>query len=370
MSGLTYIFVHGAGGWGSYDRIDRFVPYWGMLGGSLMKRLRDDGYDCCAASVAPSGSIWVRACELYAQLAGRRVDYGRAYSAEKGIERFGADYTGRPLIPDFCDETRLVLFGHSMGGATVRLFAHLLARGNERERACTPPDELSPFFTGGMGERMHTIVTLAAPSNGSSAPDMFSDPDFDVSKIKVPLWSRFMMRVLSLRLKGASNRRPGAARGQGGAGGQASALPRRSGIDSALAQNGNISTLPHVYYFAVPCCSTELQPDGTQRPVLSKTEIIYYARGVQIGAYKGVTPGGFVIDESWRANDGLVSTVSAMAPIGAPQKPFDRDNVEPGIWQNMPVFDGDHMSVQGGMFHRRDVRPFYLELMEMIEGLG
>ena len=23
-----YVFVHGLGGWGSYDRIDRFIPEW------------------------------------------------------------------------------------------------------------------------------------------------------------------------------------------------------------------------------------------------------------------------------------------------------------------------------------------------------
>ncbi len=359
MKELTYIFVHGAGGWGSYNAIDRVIPYWGMLGGSLMKYLNSEGFGCHAASVDPSGSIWVRACELYAQLAGRRVDYGKAFSEEQGRERFGADFTGRPLIPSFDDETRLVLLGHSMGGATVRLFAHLLAFGDKKEREATPSGELSPLFCGGMGDRVHTIVTLAAPSNGSSVPDMFSDPGFDVSKVKTPLWSRFMMKVLSLRLRVNPAKAPAGEE-----------KPRVSGIDSALAQNERISTLPHVYYFAIPCCSTELQPDGTQRPLLSKTEIIYFARSIQIGAYKGVTPEGFVIDESWRMNDGLVSTVSAMAPIGAPQKPFDRANIEAGIWQNMPVFDGDHMSVQGGMLHRRNVRPFYLDLLGMIGDLA
>jgi len=34
-----------------------------------------------AASVAPNGSAWDRACELYAQLSGTRVDYGKAHTA-------------------------------------------------------------------------------------------------------------------------------------------------------------------------------------------------------------------------------------------------------------------------------------------------
>ena len=89
----------------------------------------------------------------------------------------------------------------------------------------------------------------------------------------------------------------------------------------------------------------------------------------QMGAYSGVTTGGFVIDESWRENDGLVNTVSAMAPIGAPCTVFDPDAVAPGIWQIMPTYQGDHMSLQGGIMKRNDIRPFYRELLELIDTL-
>ena len=73
MSHLTYVFVHGLAGWGSYDERYRRMPYLGMRGGDLMAFLREKGFDCHAASVAPSGSAWDRACELYAQLAGPRA---------------------------------------------------------------------------------------------------------------------------------------------------------------------------------------------------------------------------------------------------------------------------------------------------------
>lgn len=32
-SDLTYIFVHGLSGWGSYDKTYRSFPYWGTSGG-------------------------------------------------------------------------------------------------------------------------------------------------------------------------------------------------------------------------------------------------------------------------------------------------------------------------------------------------
>ncbi len=93
-----FVFVHGLSGWGSYDSQYKIMPYWGMFGGDLMKYLNEQGYDCYAASVSPQGSAWDRACELYAQLTGRIVDYGREHSERCKHERYGTDYRENPLI--------------------------------------------------------------------------------------------------------------------------------------------------------------------------------------------------------------------------------------------------------------------------------
>ena len=98
---MKYIFVHGLSGWGSYDTINEFFPYWGLSGGSVIRYLNNQGYESYAASVDPTGSAWDRACELYAQLSGTRVDYGLAHSKKAGHERYGEDFTGRALIDDF-----------------------------------------------------------------------------------------------------------------------------------------------------------------------------------------------------------------------------------------------------------------------------
>ena len=115
---LTFVFVHGLSGWGSYDSRYRTMPYWGMRGGDLMTFLRSSGFDCYAASVSPAGSAWDRACELYAQLAGTQTDYGAVHSGAYRHARFGPDFSGRPLIPSWDAQTRLVLLGHSFGGVT------------------------------------------------------------------------------------------------------------------------------------------------------------------------------------------------------------------------------------------------------------
>lgn len=54
---------------------------------------------------------------------------------------------------------------------------------------------------------------------------------------------------------------------------------------------------------------------------------------------------------------------------GAPSADFDPGRVVPGIWQVMPTYAGDHMSLQGGIMKRNNIRPFYLELLELIDTL-
>ena len=355
---MEYVFVHGLSGWGSYDKAYRRMPYWGMLGGDLMKYLRGQGFSCYAASVSPEGSAWDRACELYAQLTGTVTDYGAAHSERCGHERFGPNFTGRALIPAWEDGKKLVLLGHSFGGATIRLFSEILANGDEAEREAAEPEELSPFFLGGQADRLHALVTLAAPTNGTTAYDLYQDESFDVSSVKISRWDDFWGDFFSRRRQ---------AERDGRSEDDYAAFDMH--IDNALSLNERISTLPEVYYFAVPCSATEPAEGGGQRPIRSAMEAMFRRSSARMGAYSGVTAGGFVIDESWQENDGLVNTVSAMAPLGAPGTAFDPEQIEPGIWQIMPTFHGDHMSLQGGMTKRNDIRPFYLELLTLLDAL-
>lgn len=350
---LTYIFVHGLSGWGSYDAAYQRMPYWGMRGGDLLEYLNKQGFSCYAASVSPTGSAWDRACELYAQLSGTRVDYGAAHSRKYRHARFGKDFTGNALIPNWNPETRLVLLGHSFGGVTVRFFAELLANGDPEELESGMTD-ISPLFFGGMGDRVHSIVTLAAPTNGTTAYDLFLDPDFRPEDVPVPWWSKPLAAMLAKGTAPVMDSRD-----------ERDYAGYDMHIDHAIALNQRISTLPGVYYFSVPCGFTRKQQDGLHRPKKGM-DPLFVMRACQIGAYTGKTAGDFVIDDSWRENDGLVNTVSAAAPIGAPSTPLDKENIQPGIWNIFPVYDGDHMALQGGLVRKHDIRNFYLKLLRMI----
>lgn len=354
---IKYVFVHGLAGWGSYDAVNEFFPYWGLSGGSIIRYLNNHGYESYAASVDPDGSAWDRACELYAQLTGTRVDYGAVHSQKAGHERFGTDYTGRALMKNF-DTSRIALIGHSFGGATIRLFSEILKDGSEEERAGTAEDDLSPFFKGG-GDNLVAIVTLAAPTNGTTAYDMNEDVSFDPSTISIPEEYEKSSEALSRRTGIESDGRA-----------DYDYASYDMHIDNALALNERISTFDDVYYFAYPCVSTIEDGNGGYDPDPDITEDIFMKRAIYMSKYTGTTKGGFVIDSAWQPNDGLVNAISAGAPFGAPQEKYDDSSqLLPGRWYVMPVFTGDHMSLQGGLTKKVNVKPFYRNLAELIGGI-
>ena len=177
-----FILVHGLGGWGQYDAMTETYPYWGSGAGmsegtgDFVKFLRDNGYEAYAVSVGPVNSAWDRACEIYAQLTGTVVDYGEAHSKAHNHERFGRSFEGKPLMGRAWSVDEPVnLIGHSFGGPASRLFASLMAYGDEAEIAATG-SETSPLFTGGHSKTVHSVITLSGCHNGSQIANLIVDP--------------------------------------------------------------------------------------------------------------------------------------------------------------------------------------------------
>ncbi|MBQ8469639.1 MAG: hypothetical protein IJ547_03475, partial [Clostridia bacterium] len=114
--------------------------------------------------------------------------------------------------------------------------------------------------------------------------------------------------------------------------------------------------------------------DGTWFPNKKITETTMMNGGIKMGKTTGTTDGGFAITKEWLPNDGLVNTISAKAPFNAPSRKFDPEKsnlaaVKPGVWNVFPTYLGDHMSVSGGLFHRNDVLPLYLQFMNAVSKL-
>lgn len=321
----SYVFVHGLMGWGEYDFVYNLMPYWGMFGGDLMGYLNNKGFNCYAASVAPSDSAWDRACELYAQLTGTKTDYGKAHSEKYGHERYGENFTGKALISEWDSENKINLLGHSFGGATVRMLAHLMAEGDAEEVTATQKDDISGLFTGDKADWIYSVTTLAAPHNGTTA---YGVAESEAAELDTAAYDMH--------------------------------------IDNALSLNEKLTISNGTYYFSFACSMTQTNEDGTYTPIKENMESLFVSSSEEMGGLKGTTPGGYVVGEDWLENDGLVNTFSALAPIGNPSAEFNAENIQTGIWNIMPIYNGDHMSLQGGMTVVNNVKPFYVEHLSMI----
>ena len=368
-----YVLVHGLGGWGSGDGINRTAQYWGADTGDLVEYLTDEGYTVVAPSVGPVSSAWDRACELYAQLTGTTVDYGAAHAAQHNHARFGRSYA-QPLVENWGGRERgfqrvkINLVGHSFGGATVRLLTSLLAFGSEAEQAATGK-ETSGLFTGGKGSWVNSVTTLCAPHNGSSLTCVLgtlgsivgiSDPTqllanlcFALAGAATPLAGTYDFMLdqfgISQTAGTADSLRQAVsmltAQGNDHAGYDLSP-------DGAKALNDTIRTAKGVYYFSYSYCTTQQgKLLGGQVPV-SGTLPVLLPFATAMGMYRGTTPGGIEITADWQPNDGLVSVVSAQYPTGAPHSavPEQADDARAyhkGVWYVEETLPGDHGTVIG-----------------------
>lgn len=347
-----YVFVHGLSGWGSYDTQNRFIKYWGMMNGDMLKALNEEGFDCYAASVNPKGSAWDRACELYAQLMGTVVDYGREHSKRCKHDRFGKDFSKNPLIDSWSSKEKINLLGHSFGGATIRMLSTLMANGSEAEIKDGAQD-ISPLFTGGKGDWIYSITALAAPHNGTSAYEANDGTPENITKRQ-----KFMSDMVNSATDKDTDGRE-----------SYDYADFDLKIDNAMKLNETLTSVDSIYYFSIPCSSTTKADDGNYIPNQDITEDMFVYSAIKMGKFTGKTKGGFEVTQEWLDNDGLVNTISATAPFNAKSQKFDESDIQTGIWYVMDTYEGDHMSLQGDIFLKRDVTALYTDLLKMINSI-
>ena len=329
------VFVHGLLGWGARDALYRAVPYWGLAAGDVLGYLNTCGYDCRAASVGIISSAWDRACELYAELTGGTADYGIAHAQRFGHARFGTAYPA-PLVPDWGADRPVDLVGHSFGGATARLLMQLLADGCPEE--VDAANALSTLFLG------------AARALGISA--FKGVYDFRLDQFGIRRDPDEPLTTAALRML-AQNPLP--------AGDNAFDDLRPAG---ARALNARVETLPDTWYFSIPCCRTlprllthDQKPDTAMTPLL-------WPFSTAMGR------DGAGMPRDWLPNDGLVNTISARYPGGAPHADFAPGQTPVrGVWQVLPVEHLDHLAAIGGVMNNGVVRTrlFYRRVMALLD---
>ena len=413
------VMVHGAFGWGSYDNLSSLLTYYGMFNGSVEQYLESKGADVCCPSVGPFSSAWDRACELYAQLTGTVTDYGAAHAAMYGHDRYGRDYSGgrysRILNGQWDANHPINLVGHSFGGVTVRLLEELLRNGSAEEQAYMAfhPEagKISPLFTGGKGDWVYSVTTLAAPANGMNL--------FESMPLFTTVGSQLVEEICKLAgltpLTGIYDPQLE----------QFGIMPKPTDtiieairgalteeflehndscfqdltIDKSLYLNQDISMNSRVYYFsyygnrmAYDAATDSYSPNTRMFPVA-------WPLGAFMGSYDGTTSGTFQtgygstlstvtvpqtkVGAVWHRNDGIVNSCSCMYPAHYQNGVYVEDphqfvstqtvrTVRPGVWYVMPEQFMDHFSFMGGILteDQQVVRSFYDGVIENIVRCG
>ena len=386
-----FILVHGLGGWGQYDEITETYPYWGAGAGmsegegDFVKFLTDNGYEAYAVSVGPVNSAWDRACEIYAQLTGTVTDYGEAHSKAHNHARFGRSFEGRPLMGRVWSPDEPVnLIGHSFGGPASRLFASLMAFGDEAEIAATGKDT-SPLFTGGHDKTVHSVITLSGCHNGSQISNLIVDPVVPLFFIAVAVNLGYAFGSGSGGMHSDIGLSHFGLTPEGGTGKVDFSLRRiinfvmakdNAGVDLTLGGsqklNEKIKMNPYTYYYSVSGTVTEENKWGRQVKTHATTDI-FNATTWLLSNSQGLIIDGIKMDKEWANNDGMVPLKSALYPLDEKDNAFSyedafaKNSIKPGSWYyTKTIYGMDHGDYCGTTDdYPEGYEKFWLGLAEM-----
>jgi len=132
MKSKHIVFVHGLFGWGPDEMAG--LSYWGEGLKVMRDQLGVNGHsdiNVHEASCGPVSSFHDRACEVFAQIRGTRVDYGTNHCADEKHRQVAKDYTGHGFFSESSEEwsedNPVILIAHSAGAHTCLRLQQLLA---------------------------------------------------------------------------------------------------------------------------------------------------------------------------------------------------------------------------------------------------
>lgn len=375
-----FIYVHGMAAWGEGNPLENIVPNWcSAEGEDIIPILNEMGYEVYNPAVGTLSSAWDRACDLYARLTGAVADYGEAHSKECGHERYGRDYTGQAIMGEPWDlKTPLNLLGHSFGGETVRYLTHLLAYGDEAERAASG-DDCSELFKGGHEDAVHAVITLSSPHNGSQVSNKLYDgftPAFlimcfvnviGILNNLIPIYDP-LMDQWGISGEGAGLEILKMAELAKGKDNCAYDLTLRG----ASELNTKIKTVPSVYYYSyTSCCSGTPEFEGT-KPDFSVFVFDLSYKVIEDSA--GTVIDGITMTDEWVANDGIVPLKSSLYPDSEEDNHEyynEAETIAPGKWYVMPTLMGtDHYDFSRGTDFPDGYIKFYTDMMDLVNSNG
>ena len=139
-------------------------------------------------------------------------------------------------------------------------------------------------------------------------------------------------------------------------------------VDGAIELNDEIDFEDDIYYISRATSLTEADPTGEYQVPMIGTDSAMWMSSYLMERMSLTTIGGHVIDSSWYENDGLVNTISQIAPFDDEYVQISEspDEIKHGRWNVLPTDIMAHTSVVGGLFKISDIRETFYELCDLI----
>ncbi len=357
------VLVHGFMGWGRDEMAG--YSYWGGFF-DIEKMFSDKGFKAVTASVGPISSVHDRACELFWQLRGGRVDYGEEHAKRFGHRRYGRTY--KAILPGWGENKPVHMIGHSMGGQTIRYLSELLAQD---------------YFKQGTSERwILSITTISTPHNGTTLATIVSNLFWNLAEEiltgvnALAGGSIDFVYDFDLQQWGIERRRGESLREHLGrivttVGDTRDISSYDLAPQGARELNKKIRVFPDIYYMGYSNSSTFKAPIiGVSISRRLKVNPALYLPADFMGTYFGAAvPAGR--HRAWQVNDGIVNTISMSGPSNAKKRrPRSGKAIESGVWYDMGLTENtDHLQIVGHYVIDKDwLSGFYSGIADRLAG--
>ena len=348
------ILVHGFMGWGR-DEMGSY-RYWGGKN-DIENELTKNGFEVYTSNVGPVSSNWDRAVELFYQIKGGQVDYGRGHSKSFGLIQKPKGKVYKGIYPQWDEANPIHFIGHSTGGQTIRMLDYLLRTSIADERNIK---EKSDLLGNVHNNWIKSITGISAPHNGTTLSDIVTSGipflqdfiavaavagnsfySFDLDqwgfrRNTKETWGKYFKRIQKHPAWGTKN-----------------IISWDLSVQGARDLNTLCTANPDIYYFSFVTSNTVLDSTSGRYIPDKSMSFIIRANSRLMGMKKAYFSDGSETDSTWFENDGIVNKISMYGPTTGSngQDPItiyrEDELLITGQWYVMGEYQSDHKRFVG-----------------------